>query len=106
MMGRIAAVRCRIVIATDEDPRGEDRGAILAEIAAGAADASPAPEAFLQIPDRATAIREALVRARPRDVVLLAGKGHETTIEYADGDTPWNERAEVEAALAELGFRS
>ncbi len=106
MMGRIAAERCRIVIATDEDPRGEDRAAILAEIAAGANDATPRPEAFLEIPDRATAIREALARARPGDTVLFAGKGHEATIEYADGDLPWNERVEVESALAELGFRS
>lgn len=106
MMGRIAAERCRIVIASDEDPRGEDPAAILAEIATGAAGVSPPPEAFLEIPDRAAAIREAFARARPGDTVLLAGKGHEATIEYAGGDLPWNERAEAEAALAEMGFRS
>lgn len=106
MMGRIAAERCRVVIATDEDPRGEDRAAILAEIAAGASGASRRPEAFLEIADRSEAIREAFARARPGDIVLLAGKGHEATIESIDGDRPWNERAEAEAALAEMGFRT
>lgn len=106
MMGRIAAERCRIVIATDEDPRGEDRAAILEDIAAGARDAGARPEAFLRIADRPEAIRAAFARARPGDIVLLAGKGHETTIEYADHALPWNERVEAERALEELGFRS
>lgn len=106
MMGRIAAERCRIVIATDEDPRGEDRNAILADIAIGARDASTQPEAFLQIADRSEAIRAAFARARPSDIVVLAGKGHETTIEYADRKIAWNERFEAARALEELGFRS
>ncbi|MBI2764248.1 MAG: UDP-N-acetylmuramoyl-L-alanyl-D-glutamate--2,6-diaminopimelate ligase [Chloroflexi bacterium] len=104
MMGRIAAERCRIVILTDEDPRGEGRGAILGEIAAGAGLAGHRPEAILQVADRSVAIRTALERARPGDVVLLAGKGHETTIEYADRQLPWDERAEAERALADLGW--
>ena len=106
MMGRIAAERCRIVIATDEDPRGEDRHAILAEIASGARHSTTRPEAFLQIADRSEAIRTAFSRARPGDIVVLAGKGHETTIEYADHQLAWNERSEAERALGELGFRS
>lgn len=106
MMGRVAAQRARIVIVTDEDPRAEDPGAILAEIAAGAREAttSAGPEAVLEIPDRRLAIREALALAKPGDIVLLAGKGHESTILYADRAEPWNERAEAEAALAELGW--
>lgn len=106
MMGRIAAERCRIVIATDEDPRREDGAAVLAEIAAGAESAGHRPEAILQIADRSTAIREAMLRAQPGDVILLAGKGHEATIEYADHAQPWDERAAAEAALALLGWRS
>ena len=106
LMGRVAGQRCRVVIATDEDPRSEDPAAIVAEIAAGArAGAAGGGETtVLEIPDRRTAIREALRRARPGDVVLLAGKGHETTILYADRTEIWNERAEAEAALAELGW--
>ena len=106
MMGRIAAQRCRIVIATDEDPRGEDRNKILADIASGAREAKTQPEVVLEIADRSEAIREAFARARPGDIVVLAGKGHETTIEYADRKLAWNERFEAESALEELGFRS
>ncbi len=106
MMGRIAAERCRIVIVTDEDPRGEDRDAILDDIAAGALAAGAQPAAFLQIPDRTAAIRMACSEARAGDIVILAGKGHESTIEYADHALPWDERVEAERALEDLGFRS
>jgi len=106
MMGRVAAQRARVVIATDEDPRAEDPGIIVAEIAAGARAAAVAdlPEAVLEIPDRRAAIREAMARARPGDIVVLAGKGHENSILYATGAQAWDERAEAIAALAELGF--
>ena len=105
VMGRIAAERCRLIIVTDEDPRGEDREAILGQIAAGArAAAVPSLEAVELIGDRGAAIREALRRARPGDMVLLAGKGHESTILYADHALPWDEAAEATTALAELGW--
>ncbi|MEO8207471.1 MAG: UDP-N-acetylmuramoyl-L-alanyl-D-glutamate--2,6-diaminopimelate ligase [Chloroflexota bacterium] len=109
LMGRIAAEHCRLIVLTDEDPRGEDGSSILRDIAAGVRRASSAtspvpPVAVLEIPDRGQAIREAFRQARPGDTVLLAGKGHETTIEYADGAKAWNEYAEAMAALAELGW--
>ncbi len=101
VMGRVAGERCRLVVVTDEDPRGEDRERILQEIAAGAEEAGRIPgRDLLVIPDRTAAIRAALEQAGPGDVVLLAGKGHESTIEMADGPHPWDERAVVEAALA------
>ena len=104
-MGRIAAERCRLVVLTDEDPRGEDRDAILAEIAVGADAAGKVRgRDLLLIPDRGATIRSALSHAQPGDFVLLAGKGHERTIEYADHAAPWDERAEALAALAELGY--
>ena len=103
LMGRVAGERCRLVVVTDEDPRGEDRERILREIAAGAEEAGRIPgRDLLVIPDRTAAIRAALDHAGPGDVVLLAGKGHESTIEMADGPHPWDERAVVEAALAAL----
>lgn len=103
LMGRVAADRCRLVVLTDEDPRHEDRMAILREIAAGAA--SPTGDDRIRlVPDRREAIRTALTAARPGDVVVLAGKGHETTIEMATGDLAWDEAAEARAALAEVGF--
>lgn len=105
MMGRIAGERCRLVIITDEDPRGEDRDSILREIAAGATAAGRTlGRDVLLMADRGAAIREALAQARSGDVVLLAGKGHEVTILYADRVEPWDERAEAIAALAELGW--
>ena len=107
MMGRIAGERCRLVVVTDEDPRGEDREAILDEIAAGAERAGRRRgRDLLLIADRAAALRAALEQARPGDVVLLAGKGHETSIIGPDGPRPWSEAAEARRALAEQGYVS
>ena len=105
MMGRIAAERSRLVIATDEDPRDEDPMAILDAIAGGAESAGAVRgRTVLLISDRREAIRGAIRAARPGDVVLLAGKGHENTILMAHGAAlPWDERAEALAALGELG---
>lgn len=104
-MGRIAGERCRLVVVTDEDPRGEDRLAIIDEIATGAESAGKAPgREVLRIPDRRAAIAEAFSRAKPGDVVLLAGKGHEQSIIMADGPIPWDEKAEAVEALGRLGF--
>jgi UDP-N-acetylmuramoyl-L-alanyl-D-glutamate--2,6-diaminopimelate ligase len=102
-MGRAAGERARIVILTDEDPRSEDPMAILEAIAAGAEAAGRhRGEDLLIVPDRAEAIAEAIRRARPGDAVLLAGKGHERTIETADGEVPWDEAAAAREALRGL----
>ncbi len=104
-MGRIAGERARLVVVTDEDPRDEDRETILAEIARGAEAAGRRQgHDLLLIADRRAAIAAAFERARPGDVVLLAGKGHERSIIGPGGPSPWDERAEAEAALRELGF--
>ncbi len=47
---------------------------------------------YLVLPDRREALAGALGRARPGDVVLLAGKGHEDCIIYADRRVPWNDK--------------
>ncbi len=105
MMGRIAGERCRLVVVTDEDPRGEDREAILDEIAAGAeAVGRRRGRDLLLIADRREAIAAAVERARPGDIVVLAGKGHERTILTADGPLPWNEREAALDALAAAGY--
>ncbi len=104
-MGRIAGERCRLVVATDEDPRGEDRQAIVDEIVRGAGGAGRRPGVdALAIPDRDAAIEAAFERARPGDVVLLAGKGHEPTILYADHAIPWDEAGVARRTLAAMGF--
>jgi UDP-N-acetylmuramoyl-L-alanyl-D-glutamate--2,6-diaminopimelate ligase len=106
LMGRIAGERARIVVVTDEDPRGEDRNVILEAIAAGAEAAGRRRDHdLLLIADRRAAIDAAFERARPGDIVLLAGKGHEQAIIGPDGPMPWDERSEAEAALERAGYR-
>jgi UDP-N-acetylmuramoyl-L-alanyl-D-glutamate--2,6-diaminopimelate ligase len=104
--GRIAALWSDIVILADEDPRGEVPMDILKEIARGCA-ANPklrrGKELFL-IPDRKAAIRKAFSLARPGDMALLLGKGHENSIIYATETLPYDEIAEAEKALAEMGW--
>ena len=91
---------------TDEDPRGEDRTAILEAIAQGAESAHKVRDVdLLVIPDRAEAIATAIERAEPGEVVLLAGKGHEKTIEMAHGDIPWDEASAARDALGAIGYR-
>ncbi|HET8786740.1 MAG TPA: cyanophycin synthetase, partial [Candidatus Limnocylindrales bacterium] len=106
-MGRIAGERARLVILTDEDPRGEDREAILDDIARGAEAAGRRRgHDLLLIADRREAIAAAFEAARPGDIVLLAGKGHEHSIIGRDGEQPWNERVVAEELLDELGHAS
>ena len=101
-MGRVAAELCDRIVLTDEDPREEDRMAILEEIAAGARAAGARDgDSLLVVPDRVAAIRFAVDGAAPGDTVLLAGKGHETSMLTAAGPMPWDERGVAEAAVRE-----
>ena len=104
-MGRAAGVRSRLVVLTDDDPRFEDRMTILEQIAAGAEAAGRRRgHDLLLIPDRNEAIQRALGLARPGDVVILAGKGHERTLATREGPVPWDEAASARRALASLGY--
>ncbi len=101
VMGRLAAERCDIVILTDEDPRLEDRRAIIEEIAAGArAAGAHVGTSLLLHPDRREAIATAACLARPGDTILLAGKGHEGCIIMGNERIPWDEEREARAAIA------
>ena len=103
-MGRIAGERCRLVVVTDEDPRGEDRERILDEIAQGAERSGRRRgHDLLLIADRRAAIEAAFEAARPSDVVLLAGKGHERSIIGRDGPVPWDEAAVARDVLSAMG---
>ena len=105
-MGRIAGERCRLVVVTDEDPRGEDREAILDAIARGAEAAGRRRgHDLLLIADRRAAMEAAFDAARPGDIVLLAGKGHERSIIGPDGEQPWDEAAVATELLAGMGYR-
>jgi len=94
-MGAIAERLADVAIVTDDNPRGEDGDAIVAQIVAGMAR----PGAARVERDRAVAIRLALAQARAGDVVLIAGKGHETYQEGAAGKRPFDDLAVARAAL-------
>jgi UDP-N-acetylmuramoyl-L-alanyl-D-glutamate--2,6-diaminopimelate ligase len=81
VMGRIAARLADATVLTSDNPRNEDPLAILREIRAGMAERPPVAVE----PDRPAAIRSALREARSGDIVVVAGKGHETTQESANG---------------------
>ncbi|HEU5471532.1 MAG TPA: UDP-N-acetylmuramoyl-L-alanyl-D-glutamate--2,6-diaminopimelate ligase [Actinophytocola sp.] len=100
LMGEAAARRSDLLIVTDDNPRGEDPAAIRAAMRAGAEDV-PAEQRgeVIDIGDRRAAIEAAVERARPGDVVVIAGKGHETGQEIAGVVHPFNDRDELTAAI-------
>ena len=85
------------VILTSDNPRSEDPLAILADIRAGCAE----PGRVQVEPERAAAIRQALAAARPGDVVLIAGKGHEDYQIIGSERHAYSDRAEVAALFGE-----
>ncbi len=94
-MGRIATELADLAIVTSDNPRSEDPLAIIDAITAGAVGDRHTVE-----PDRRAAIRLALETARPGDLVLIAGKGHETYQIFADRTIDFDDR-EVARELAE-----
>ncbi|MFB9432727.1 UDP-N-acetylmuramoyl-L-alanyl-D-glutamate--2,6-diaminopimelate ligase [Streptoalloteichus tenebrarius] len=105
LMGRVAASGADLLVVTDDNPRGEDPAAIRAAMLAGALEL-PATDRgeVVEIGDRREAIAEAVRRARPGDVVVVAGKGHETGQEVAGVVHPFSDRAVLaEAVRARLG---
>ena len=95
-MGRIAAARADRVIVTDDNPRSEQPAAIRRAILAGCPGAA-------EVGDRREAIRMAVAELRAGDVLLVAGKGHESGQIVGDRVLPFDDATEVRAALAELG---
>ncbi|KRE88793.1 UDP-N-acetylmuramoylalanyl-D-glutamate--2,6-diaminopimelate ligase [Frateuria sp. Soil773] len=98
LMGAIAERLADEAIVTDDNPRGEDGDAIVAQIVAGL----QRPAAMRVERDRAAAIGLALHSARTGDVVLIAGKGHETYQEGAAGKRAFDDMAVAADALAHL----
>ena len=94
LMGAVASRHADAIVLTSDNPRGEDAAAIIAEISSGVAAAHEAIE------DRREAIAHAIAAADAGDVVLLAGKGHETTQEVAGRLLPFSDALEAERALA------
>ena len=100
-MGAAAAVGSDYFIITTDDPVEEDPAEIARQVAAGV-EGLAAGRDYDIVLDRRAAIRQAIARARPGDVILLAGKGHERTMLTATGKEPWDETAEAEAAIREV----
>ncbi|HYN64982.1 MAG TPA: cyanophycin synthetase, partial [Candidatus Limnocylindrales bacterium] len=104
-MGRVAAELADVTIVTDEDPRLEDPRAINEAIAAGARAAGARDgDELLVIDNRPAAIARAVSLARPGDVILLAGKGHEQSIIYGTIRRWWDEKEVARRALRAAGY--
>jgi len=95
LMGAVAAAKADRVIVTDDNPRSEDAAAIRAAIIAAAPGAT-------EIDDRHDAIRSAIAGLGTGDVLLIAGKGHETGQIIGDRVVPFSDHEAVAAALKEL----
>ncbi len=96
LMGEIAAAGADVLVVTDDNPRSEDPAAIRAAILAGTTGGRAE---VVEVGDRRAAIAEAVGRARSGDVVLIAGKGHETGQEVAGVVLPFDDRAVAREAL-------
>jgi UDP-N-acetylmuramoyl-L-alanyl-D-glutamate--2,6-diaminopimelate ligase len=98
-MGEVATRLADRVLLTSDNPRGEDPLAIIDAVRTGMART----DTLTIEPDRAAAIAQAVAEARPGDVVLIAGKGHETVQIVGDTTTPFDDRAVAREALVALG---
>jgi UDP-N-acetylmuramoyl-L-alanyl-D-glutamate--2,6-diaminopimelate ligase len=99
-MGRVATAEADLTVITTDNPRHEDPLAIIDEIASGAREGGGA---WVVEADRRAAIALAIGEARGGDVVVIAGKGHETTQQVGDGEIPFDDRVEAREALRAVG---
>ena len=103
MMAEVAAELADISVLTAEDPRTESLDSILEEMAAGSkSNGGKEGETFWRVPDRGAAISFALLQAKPGDLVMVCGKGHEQSMCFGETEYPWDDRVAMHAALAEL----
>lgn len=103
MMAEISAKHADLSVLTAEDPRTESLDEILEEMAAGAISRGGREgDTFWRVPDRGEAIKFALRLARPNDVVISCGKGHEQSMCFGAIEYPWDDRTAMRAALADF----
>jgi UDP-N-acetylmuramoyl-L-alanyl-D-glutamate--2,6-diaminopimelate ligase len=104
-MGEIAGRLADRVIITAEDPRTESLDAIMATVAEGCEQAGRHEgEGYWRIGDRAEAIHTALAMARPGDLVIACGKGHERSMCFGTIEYPWCDQDAMRKGLARLGY--
>lgn len=99
LMGEVAARLADVVVLTSDNPRGEDPQAIIDEVRAG----TGAARRLVVEPDRHTAVHVAVAEAGPGDVVVVAGKGHETGQTVGGRTEPFDDREVALQALARAG---
>ena len=102
LMARTAQEMADLVILTSDNPRTEDPETILDEMEVGTIGGSGTT--YLRIADRRKAIEKAIGVAEPEDVVLVAGKGHETYQEIQRARHPFDDRTEAARALEAIGY--
>lgn len=95
-LGEISSEYCDIIILTAEDPRTEDVNKIIAEIEVGIKKDKCE---VIRIPDRKEAIQAAIQMAKKDDLVLITGKSQEGSMNYGQGEEPWDEYEMVKEAL-------
>jgi UDP-N-acetylmuramoyl-L-alanyl-D-glutamate--2,6-diaminopimelate ligase len=100
LMGEAATRLADLTVITSDNPRSEEPGAVIEDIVPGAGRGGGLYEVE---PDRRAAIRMALRAARAGDVVVIAGKGHETGQEFTDRTIPFDDRVVARQELEALG---
>lgn len=105
VMGRIAARLVDRAIVTAEDPRRESLAQIYADITSRIASQGSMIKKIVREDDRAKAIELAVKMARPGDMVVATGKGHEKSMNIGGVEYPWSDREAIEKAIRKLGRR-
>jgi len=103
-MGEVSTRLADLTVLTSDNPRSEDPLKIIAEIEEGAKKVCPPGRRYVTIPDRRQAIEHALAQATAGDVVVIAGKGHETSQIIGDTILPFDDREVAGQILKELGY--
>ncbi|MBM3135490.1 MAG: UDP-N-acetylmuramoyl-L-alanyl-D-glutamate--2,6-diaminopimelate ligase [Chloroflexi bacterium] len=101
-LGEVAARLADVAIITAEDPRTEPLDEIMAQVAAGLERAGRREGTdYYRIGDRAAAIAQAVHLARPEDLVIICGKGHERSMCFGETEVPWSDQEAARRALRE-----
>lgn len=103
MMAKVSIGLADLTVLTAEDPRTESLDDILAEMADAAVSKDGVEgRNFWRVPDRGEAIRQAIHLAKPGDLVVACGKGHEQSMCFGETEYAWDDRTAMRAALAEF----
>ena len=107
LMAEVSARLADITVLTAEDPRTEPLDAILQAMADGCtAQGGVEGQTFVRVPDRGAALYAACQMARPGDIVIACGKGHEQSMCFGAVEYPWDDREALRAALRGAPLRT